>query len=303
MQEVKENDDRHYIFGYGSLMCPQSRAISAPTLASKDAHPVLVQNLVRTWSTRVHHDESTHVAISTTTTISEEGEQENLLTSLIEGQTAMGVRKALNHNCSGVLIEVDSTELRQFDEREKEYDRVEIDLLHIWSLGADEEEGTRVHSVIEEANIKRSHHVQNIKNESTMNSLSSASTKLKVWVYVQRESIPANHQFPIAQSYVDIILRGCLTISPEFASKFLETTHGWWSDSDDIIPDDGASLDQSSHNWVEDRNNPFYVRADKEWSQKMAHFVDVYLDKHQPHALTKRRQIDMILKSFEKVRV
>ena len=31
----------------------------------------------------------------------------------------------------------------------------------------------------------------------------------------------------------------------------------------------------------------------------MAHVVDVFHGKHQPHALTKRRQVNEILKSFD----
>ena len=62
-----DHDDctKHYIFGYGSLLCPQTRAISSsPTLAGKDAHPVLVQHLARTWSTRIYHTKTARVAIS-----------------------------------------------------------------------------------------------------------------------------------------------------------------------------------------------------------------------------------------------
>ena len=296
MQELSSEDDddcQHYIFGYGSLICPQSRAISAPTLAGKDAHPVLVQHLARTWSARVYHKEHTRVAISinnTTTTGTEVKDFEGECHSLIEGQTAMGVRQAINHTCSGVLIEVDKVELMQFDEREKGYDRIEIDLLHIWSLEDPnekmEEEGEgSSHSVIEQANLKRSLEINEEKLES------HPPMKQKVWVYIQRDSIPADHRYPIAQSYVDIILRGCLTISPHFAAKFVETTHGWWSS--DI--DGNEDLDDIRHIWVEDRNNPFYVRADKEWSKDKAHVVDRYLRQHQSHAFEKRRQVELVV--------
>jgi hypothetical protein len=371
-EHQEDQEEEHYIFGYGSLMCPQSRAISAPTLASKDAHPVLVQHLVRTWSARVPHKTSAHVAISPTgsssvssssssttsseLTMEEDVEEENndndhhdddeTTTFLIEGQTAMGVQKALNHNCSGVLIQVDTNELKQFDERELGYDRVEIDLLHIWSLQEQErdeqdendvhdKETRSIHSVIQEANnIRRgnqqsTNHIGGTNEQQQQESSSSSSSSrsfvsrrtkksIKVWVYIQRTSIPPNHKYPIAQSYVDIILRGCLTISPEFASKFLETTHGWWTtgtsskeeeeeeeeekmclEQEEEDDDDDNDDDPSNHNWVEDRKHPFYVRADKEWSQEMAHVVDVFLEEHQPHALTKRRQVNEILKSFD----
>ena len=122
-QDDYDDDDddndctKHYIFGYGSLLCPQSRAISAPTLAGKDAHPVLVQHLARTWSTRIYHTKTARVAISSSSrnindtappTTAEGNDMGGGCHSWIEGQTVMGVRQAINQTCSGVLFEVDA---------------------------------------------------------------------------------------------------------------------------------------------------------------------------------------------------
>jgi hypothetical protein len=41
---------------------------------------------------------------------------------------------------------------------------------------------------------------------------------------------------------VDVIMRGCLSISTDFARGFLRTTHGWHhpQDGDDVVVDDGG---------------------------------------------------------------
>lgn len=44
---------QEFVFGYGSLMCPVSRSITAPSLANKTATPVVVKNVERTWAKRV----------------------------------------------------------------------------------------------------------------------------------------------------------------------------------------------------------------------------------------------------------
>ena len=37
----------------------------------------------------------------------------------------------------------------------------------------------------------------------------------------------ASSDYPIAQSYVGIVVRGCLMISKSFAQEFIQTTKGW----------------------------------------------------------------------------
>ena len=44
---------RHYIFGYGSLICTHSRALTAPQNADKVATPVTVRGVERVWSKRI----------------------------------------------------------------------------------------------------------------------------------------------------------------------------------------------------------------------------------------------------------
>ena len=115
-------------------------------------------------------------------------------------------------------------------------------------------------------------------------------------------SYPAERSFPITQSYVDIIMRGCLSISRDFAKIFLETTHGWWHDGDhdkEVVDqtvlndrgDEKHDIDRH-HTWVNDRHNPMYVRADSEYSLQNGSEIDELIKEHHPHAL-KRRVMSM----------
>jgi hypothetical protein len=69
---------------------------------------------------------------------------------------------------------------------------------------------------------------------------------------------------------VDIILRGCLTISEEFAHEFFLTTKGW----------DPSELQEGSDDedwWVDDRRDPLYARADRKYSLEHAKELDKLL--------------------------
>jgi hypothetical protein len=110
-ENMAETDDiKHYIFGYGSLMCPLSRQVTNANLMNKFTIPILIQELERAWCAR-------------TTT----------------GYTAMGVQFVPNNNnnnnntaatkrfCTGILIgTIDSVELEDLDRREASYDRLPV---------------------------------------------------------------------------------------------------------------------------------------------------------------------------------
>ena len=101
-------------------------------------------------------------------------------------------------------------------------------------------------------------------------------------------------------------MRGCLSVSRDFARRFLETTHGWWHSGDSVANENEASAKQSvaddaakdvpsvdeHHIWVDDRNDPMYVRADSEWSLANGKEIDKLIQEHHPHAL-KRRVLSM----------
>lgn len=224
---------RHFIFGYGSLICPMSREITCPSLGTQVAAPVTLNNVERTWSARTK-----------------------------SGYTAMGVRFRKRAKCTGVLLEVNSRELAQMDIREKAYDRRPIDLRFVEKvpyLGeSTDSEDDGDHVVFQEK-----HH-----------------TKLNVWIYVQKEASPPAVSHPIPQSYVDIIMRGCLSISPDFARSFIETTSGWH-----------ASHANVAH-WIDDRANPIYIRADPEYSSMEGSYIDELLEECIPDAFEQRVEYD-----------
>jgi hypothetical protein len=68
----------HLVFGYGSLICLASRAITAPSVAGRGATPVTVQNVKRTWAKQ----------------------------SLKLTATSMGVRFRDGAKCAGALVPV-----------------------------------------------------------------------------------------------------------------------------------------------------------------------------------------------------
>lgn len=194
---ASKSNVRHYIFGYGSLVCSKSRKITAPTL-TKPAQPVVIDHIRRTWTARVPHRGDV---------IRED------LDHIIHGQTAMGVEMSEGHNCTGVLIEVEADELANFDEREKGYDRVEIDLHHIFSLedhGKEsclEDENTIDHHVLRKAHHKRNsiEPSEGQTPEESDGTIDDAHIydEVKVWVYVPKNGGDgADHNFPIMQSYV-----------------------------------------------------------------------------------------------------
>jgi hypothetical protein len=99
---------------------------------------------------------------------------------------------------------------------------------------------------------------------------------VNVWIYMQKDPIAADASHPIPQSYVDIIIRGCLTISEEFAKTFVETTAGWNDES-------------AEEHFVDDRDVPLYKRADTDYSNANAHKIDRLLHMHSSSSLIDER--------------
>jgi hypothetical protein len=108
--------------------------------------------------------------------------------------------------CNGVIVKVPLDQLYRFDEREKGYRRVLLSAHDLEILDRPVPEG-------------------------------------EVWIYIPEEPLPATEKYPIAQSYVDVIMDACIRVSEEFAIEFVETTEYW------ELP------------WVNDRVDPLYPRA------------------------------------------
>jgi len=236
-QARRNKKAHHFVFGYGSLICPESRSITNPNLMNKEPLPVVIQDVERVWSART-----------------------------ASGYTAMGVRFRQGASCTGVLIEVKGDELADLDKREANYNRLPIQLDNI----------DQVPFLEEEEFYEADHPVFEAQDESNND---KDDDNVKVWIYMQKDPIEADPSHPIPQSYVDIIIRGCLTISEDFARSFIETTHGWNHDED---------------HWVDDREIPIYKRADPEFSSEHGETIDKLLEEHIEDELEERVQYDPV---------
>jgi cation transport regulator ChaC len=225
---MKSGYVRHFLFGYGSLINVSSRARTNPSLAEQEGLPVLVRNIEREWVARTS-----------------------------SGYTAMGVKLRKNSKCTGVLFEVNKMELADLDQREKAYDRLEVQLNLIEQIPFLNEEDF----------------YENERAEALFNSKENEEN-IRVWVYIQKNPIPADSSHPIPQSYVDVILSGCLNISEEFAKSFIKTTKGWENEREP--------------SFVNDREIPIYVRANATETRKNGDTIDQLLTTEIPGIIEKR---------------
>ena len=123
--------------------------------------------------------------------------------------TAVGVTLAKDSLCNGIVCQVDNEDLLKFDKREIPfgYSRIEIDKKNITPL------------------------------------LGFNLPKGIFWVYAANKPGKPSSESPIIQSYIDVILTGCLEYSEQFARNFVKNTEFW------------------NYPWINDRKNPRYPRA------------------------------------------
>ncbi|WP_404419502.1 gamma-glutamylcyclotransferase family protein [Marinospirillum sp.] len=182
----------HWIFGYGSLICADSRSRTGVT---GEALSVEVEGLERSWN----------VALDTA------------------DLSVVGIRQRKGYCTGGMLFPVEEDQLPLFDAREKEYQRVEL--------------ASRELRCLDNQALPEGH----------------------FWVYLPPEQTSPH---PIALSYLDVILHGCLQEGEAFARHFLEFTSDWKT-------------------CLDDRQQPLYPRAlnpeqQQQWLPKidslLAHF-------------------------------
>ena len=150
------------------------------------------------------------------------------------GYMAVGITPSQNAWCNGVIVEVGVEELPKFDIRERLYHRVVIP-----------------------------HHAVTMLSGEILPAGS-------IWTYVVSQPGYPSESCPLIQSYIDVILTGCLAISPDFAATFIDTTIGWHPA------------------WLEDRARPRYPRA---MSDVSASEIDALLQARLPDAFRQRRRI------------
>ena len=168
---------KSYIFFYGSCISSESRARTGLT---GRCLPCTVTGFKRTWSASV--DLRAHNIVSN---------------EAILGVTAVSVQpSAPTTRCNGVIVEVPSSELPRFDEREAGYERNPLAREAVVVL-ASEAGG-------EEA----------------------LPADAACWIYVHPPGTPTAAA-PVLQTYLDVMLLGCTEYGSSFAEEFVSTTTGW----------------------------------------------------------------------------
>jgi hypothetical protein len=232
--------------------------------------------------------------------------------------TAMGVQFSETGSCVGVLYPVSEKQLARFDRREVGYDRHEIsmdqidliDYLHnVTETSSHYHDDLLEHRVFLEAVTDVAHNNNNSSGSSGTGKRKASD--IMIWVYVPSDPLPPDDQYPIAQTYVDVILQGCLDIHADFAREFIEDTKGWnpqellTDDDDDENDDCGDGEEEDSSTvvnnncedldandviaWVNDRDRPIYIRADTDYSKKEGPSLDRLLREHRPEFRRRKR--------------
>ena len=176
----------------------------------------------------------------------------------MRGSTAMGVRFKQGAECTGVLVEVTKEELAGLDKRESNYVRLQVHLDKVDKVPF----------------LPETDFYETQQSKGLFNAKEAQGDTVKVWVYIPEKPKPAESSHPIPQSYLDIILSGCLDISEEFARSCIDTTAGW-SNEQEVC-------------FVDDREHPIYIRADRELSAENAEVIDQLLGEHIPKAFQNR---------------
>lgn len=140
--------------------------------------------------------------------------------------TALAVVDNPEAQCNGIVFQIDEDQLPKFDEREVGYSRRLLDTNSVtpWN---------------EEMRARWEQHDPSLIN---------------VWVYFFCDPKARALEYPLIQSYVDVILTGCLEQGHAFAEAMVRHTTQW----------DGS--------WTNDRNKPIYPRALAEVKEASAIF-------------------------------
>lgn len=103
----------------------------------------------------------------------------------------VAVREKAGATCNGFLIKVSNKDIKRLDDRECDYQRVKIKTKEISPLCDSK-----------------------IPNE-------------EIWGYVFDDQTTPDMQTPIAQSYIDLLIAGSLTVGREFAIETILSSNGW----------------------------------------------------------------------------
>jgi hypothetical protein len=142
--------------------------------------------------------------------------------------TGLGVIILQNSLCNGILLHIDDEKLRFTDQRE-----------HIHGYARTQIKLDSVHFLRETPKAIR-----------------------YIWAYVAESPVVPSLECPIAQSYVDFVLEGCLQFGEHFAKRFIQSTSGW------------------EYPWINDRDKPRYRRAIKVDAERIDEILFAELPEH-----------------------
>ena len=149
---------------------------------------------------------------------------------------ALGVTFVPGAECNGVIVEVSEENFSKFDERENGYKRVELDVNNVDILSG------------------------------------QALPEGIIWVYIPEKPTPPTSESPIHQSYIDVVIAGCLEYGEDFAIECIKNTLYW------------------DYAWVNDRKNPGYPRTIQGLSINK---IDQILKRIIPEAFAKRVELEL----------
>lgn len=266
---------KHYVFGYGSLICAKSRAITVEALGGSDYSgiPVRLRKWIRGWNIR---GPNTYLGVQS-----------------LEDET---VESANTFSCVGLLFPLPSTEddheesLKALDKRERGYtrQRVKLDLIEpvmdlLLTKDAEDKEidqGERESAIRDQYYKNTFLENYSASEEDLVGEITESDVCVWIYVPIPKYTVLANNEFPFLQSYVDVCMRGCLAISRAFANEFVEGTYGWYPGDSRrcefiTTKDQDEAWDKpTSSCWVNDREKPKYSRAYKEYALEHADALD-----------------------------
>lgn len=112
---------QHYVFGYGSLICPASRSITNPTLSTAAALPVAIRGLQRAWSARTP---SGYTAVGVVPTTGSTLHHQQPTEAADDDKSKVNGDYSDSGYCTGVLLRVPTAQaLDDLDRREAAYHR------------------------------------------------------------------------------------------------------------------------------------------------------------------------------------
>lgn len=180
------------------------------------------------------------------------------------GWTPLGVSFQPKARAYGVLLSVEGDDLEKLDERELGYCRTALELDKVRTIPFLDQ---KLHYCNNDDPLLR----------FLMSGQSKTLPNVKLWVYVPEIYLPSTAEFPIPQSYLDVILRGCMELSPQLAVEFLKHTN--------VVGENPG--------FVDDRSNHLYPRGDYEWSQQNADLVDSLIHEHRPDLMAIRKSLSI----------